>query len=221
VEPERIEIVRDQGGAAFVERAHVRVPCGHRLGLVEPGSGGNLVPEPLDVGLTEDRLRPAGRRARDHAPGTRLSRNLIVHDLAGAARLRLGGPALVDVVEEVRIGVAEGDNERSTLHLQERGLDPPWRPVELVLGRVERVETARVLVTVDRLDVARSGRPARRGDRPHQRCMLGLAEHEQGLAGLDVRSDPDGELRVAAPQLVDHAARLAEKLSCVNPLSRR
>ena len=44
------------------------VPGGDRIGLVEPHAEGDLLPQPLDIRLTEDLLRPALVRCADAAP---------------------------------------------------------------------------------------------------------------------------------------------------------
>src|SRR5262245_41187908 len=76
---------------------------------------------------------------------------------------------------------------------------------------MEGVQPALVVVAVDELHVAGACPPALLRDGAHQRRVLGLPHHEQGLARLQVGSHTNGELCVPARELVDHGLRLSDR----------
>jgi hypothetical protein len=199
-----------QRGAACVERGEALPPRRDRVRLVESRDGRHLLPEELRIRPPEHVSGPALGGADDDVPGDRVTGRLIVDDLANASRFGTSRPCLIDIAEEVGVRVAEYEDQRCALHRQDGCLQPGGRAVEQLVGRVQRVQAALVLVAVDELHVAGARLPARLGDRAHQRCVLGLPHDEQRLARLQVHADANGELRVRAGELVDHGTRLSD-----------
>src|SRR6476619_4453766 len=99
-EMERGEVALVELARPIPQTCHVRLPGRYRILEVEAAHDGDLLPEPLDVGLAEEVPCPTLGRAGDHGPRHREAEGLVVHDLAVPARPRLRGSRLLDVREE-------------------------------------------------------------------------------------------------------------------------
>ena len=105
----------------------------------------------------------------------------------------------IEIVEELRIGVAGEVNDGGSLLApgRRRVEQELWGASEHVLGaKLDRGATD-MLILVAEGDALRAGTVglARHGTR--DLCVLDVARHHDLLAGLNVRADPDGKLRVA------------------------
>jgi hypothetical protein len=83
---ERVGAQVVETGGTRLEPAETLPPGGGRIGLVEAHAEGDLIPEPRDVGLAEDLLRPPGTRGGDDAPVHRLLAHLPAGDLRDVRR---------------------------------------------------------------------------------------------------------------------------------------
>ncbi len=195
--PQRVEAPRVQRVGAPVERGDVVLPRRDRVRLVEPHSGLDRAPEPLEVRLAEDRGRPALVRVRDDRPVAAAARELearageVAHPRARDARA-------VEVGEELRLRVPADREQRAAVAAELlHALDEPRRrPREHVLARVLDVRAADVLVGEEDVDVAGAGHVGLLRDRAHERRVLDEAVDRQPLARLEVEPDPDGQARV-------------------------
>ena len=137
-EPDRVEALRVQRARSRLEHLDVLSPRRDGVGLVEAHGRGDGLPQPVDVGLAEHRLRPALVRAADDRPRDRgLAEQL---EVARAERHhpRLGDALLVEVGEEVGLGVADEHQDRALAlgQVVEPRDEPRRRPLERLLRAV-------------------------------------------------------------------------------------
>ena len=102
-------LVEERG--PLTELRDVRAPGGDGVVLVEPRGGRDGVPEPLDVGLAEHGLRPAGVRVADDRPRDLAVTGRLQHLLGDELGPRLGDAGRIEVGEELGLGVA-GDRDQ-------------------------------------------------------------------------------------------------------------
>ena len=98
---------------ALAQALDVLLPGGDRIGLVEPRRGDDRVPEPLDVRLAEDGLRPAFVRVADDRPLDQPSVLGVEELLRREARARALGAPLVEIGEELGLGLARDRDRRA------------------------------------------------------------------------------------------------------------
>ena len=191
-------------GGPLTELRDVCAPGGDRIVLVEPGGGRDGVPEPLDVGLAEHGLRPAGVRVTDDRPRDLAVTGRLQHLLGDELGPRLGDAGRIEVGEELGLGVA-GDRNQGSVRLREL-LDererPRRRPLERVLRRVDDPRPADVWIGIERLDVPGAALVGDLGDRPDQGQMIRMPGDTYELAGLEVDPDLHGEAGVACESLL-------------------
>ena len=211
-----------QHRSALVQRRDVAPPRVDGVRFVEARDRRDLRPEPLRVGLAEQASRPSLGRTCDHGPGGRQTGRQVAHDLPRAPRLGPCGSRRIDVREQLRIGVAERDDERGALGIEGGGLQPGWGAIQQLVGGVERVQAPDVVVDVEAHDVSGAGAPPRFGHSAKQRRVLRLAVDDQLLAFLEVDADTHRELGVARG--VIHRATISPASRAVNrrrPARRR
>ena len=171
------------------------LPGGDRVGLVEAHRRGDRLPQPLDVWFAEYLLRPAPVRRRDHGPALLLPEHRLLagHRLCHRER---GGLRRVDVVEQVRIGVAgQPDPDGS---LGGVFLDPLDRPGPGLRQALEaRVAEPRVpdraVRPVD-LDPFGADGIGALHHRPRDLQVGGVGAKQHAGARLDVDPDPDDQV---------------------------
>ena len=174
-------------------------PCGDRVGLVQAHRGCDRLPEPLDVGLAEDDLRPALVRERNDRP---------VAEPVGQPQARLGDlpharpsdSAPVEVGEELGFGVAGDCEERAALgpEVVQSLHEPGRRVAQCVLGGVLDVRAADVLVGVEHVHEARPRRIRLARDCPDEGLVFDECVDPEQLAGLQVETDLNREPGVLA-----------------------
>ena len=174
-----------------------------RIGLVEPDGSADRSPQPLDVGLAEDRLRPALVREGDDRPVAQAvgQPQRCLCDLAHA---RLADALAVEVGEELGLGVA-ADRAEGAAHGAElvEALDEPGRRIaEAVRVGALDVGAPDVLVGVEDVDVAGAGGIRLARDRAHERRVLDQGVDPERLTRLEVEPDLDGEPRIVLKSLV-------------------
>ena len=118
MEADRVEVVLVQRPAALAETLDVLVPGCDRVGLVEPNRALDVLPETLDVGLAEDRLRPALVRVADDRPVDPAPHDVAEVRFGELDLARLADTRLVEVAHELRLGIA-GDRDQRALLLAE------------------------------------------------------------------------------------------------------
>ena len=157
-EPERGERALVEGRGALPEPRDVLAPRRDRVGLVEARRGGDRVPEPLDVGLAEHGACPALVRVADDRPLDEAPVLGVEELLDREPRPCALRAALVEVGEQLGLGVA-GDRDRRAArldHVVDERDRPRRAPVERVVGSVLDARALQVLVAVEHLDVARA-----------------------------------------------------------------
>ena len=113
-EPDRVEAALVERRGARGEPRRVLRPGRDRVGLVEAHRPGDGVPEPVDVGLAEDRARPALGRAGDDRPRDAPLGDEPERGLDELRHPRGADAAPVEVGEELGLGVA-GDGDARAL----------------------------------------------------------------------------------------------------------
>ena len=171
----------------LAELRDVRAPGGDRIVLVEARGDRDGVPEPLDVGLAEHRLGPAGVRVADDRPRDLAVTGRLQHLLGDEPGPRLGDAGRIEVGEELGLGVA-GDRDQGAVLLRELSTSderPRRRPVERVLRRVDDPRPPDVWIGVERLDVLGAALVGDLGDRADQRQVIRMPgdPHAAGRAG--------------------------------------
>ena len=153
----------DRAEAALVERARalaeacdVLLPGRYRVGLVQARRRDDRLPEPLDVGLAEDRPGPPLVRVADDRPLDEPAVLRVEELLDGQPRPRPLGAALIEVGEQFRLGVPRDRDRRAACldHVVDQRHGPGRAPVERVLGRVLDPRALQVRVAVVDLDEA-------------------------------------------------------------------
>ena len=203
-EADRAEAPLVEERGALAEALDVLLPREHGVGLVEPGRGDDGVPEPLDVRLAEDGVRPAFVRVADDRPLDQPSVLGVEQLLRGQARARPLGAALVEVGEELGLGLA-GDRDRRAAgldHVVEERERPRRRPVERVLRRVLDARALQMRVAVVGLDVARAALVGDTRDRADERQVLRLGRDPEELTGLEIDRHFDREPCIPVEPLV-------------------
>ncbi len=178
-------------------------PGGDGIGLVEPHRLSDGAPEPLDVGLAEDRARPAFVGIGDDRPVAEPVGQL--EGLLGeGVHAGLADARAVEIGEQLRLGVAGDRAERSAdLAQLAQPLDEPRRRVvEQVLAGQFDVRASHVLVGVEHVDVFRSGVVRLARDRAGERRMLDQRVDPEDLARLKVEPDLNDKARIALETLV-------------------
>ena len=112
-EPDRVEAALVERRGPRGEAGGVLRPGGDRVGLVEAHRAGDRVPEPLDVGLAEDRARPALGRAGDDRPGDAALRDEPQRGLDELGHPGGADPPPVEIGEELGLGVAGHGDARA------------------------------------------------------------------------------------------------------------
>ena len=175
-EPDRAELPLVEERGSLAEAPDVLLPGEHRVGLVEPGRGDDGVPEPLDVRLAEDGLRPAFVRIADDRPLDQASVLGVEELLRGQARAGPLVAALVEIGEELGLGLARDRDRRATGldHVIQERERPRRRPVERVLRGVLDAGALQMSVAVVGLDVPRAALVGDMRDRADERQVLRL-----------------------------------------------
>ena len=178
-------------------------PRSDRVGLVETDSLSDGLPEPLDVGLAEDRRGPALVWVGDDRPVAEAVGQL-ERRLRDLAHPRLADALAVEIREELWLRVARDRAERAAdlAELLEPPDEPGRRVAELVVGGLLDVRAAHMLVRVEDVHVAGAGRVGLARDRPHKGRMLDQCIDPERLAGLEVQPDLNGEPCVLLEALV-------------------
>ena len=191
--PDRAEAPLVERGRALLEALDVLAPGGDGIRLVESRGRDHRVPEPLDVGLAEDGASPPFVGVAEDRPLDQPAVLGVEELLDGEPRSRPLGAALVEVGEQLGLGLAGDDDRRAT------GLDqvvderhrPGRAPVEGVVGRVLDHRPPQVRVAVDDLDVAGAALVRDAADGADQREMLRIGRDPQELPRLEVDGDLD------------------------------
>ena len=190
------------------EPVHVVVPGRDRVGLVEPYGLDERAPEPFDVGLAEDRLRPALVRVGDDRPVDEPLVQLAEVLLRERYHPRLADAGAVEVAQQLRLGVA-GDRDQRAVAVAERPRpleQPRWRPRERLLVGVRDHFAPDMLVGVEDVHVPGACRVRGACDRACQRRVLHGAPDVEHLPRREVGAHAHGQLRVALESLVDHVS---------------
>ena len=191
MEAHRVEVVLVQRLASLAETLDMRVPGCDRVGLVEANRVLDVLPETLEVGLTEDRLRPALVRVADDRPVDPAPHDVAEVRLGELDLARLADTSLVEVAHELRLRVARDRDQRALLLAEVvEPLDRPLRrPLEHVVRALGDHRAPHVLVDVGHVDIAGAVAVGHVGDLAHERRVLDQAEDEQVLAVADVGAD--------------------------------
>ena len=200
---ERVETAVVQHGRSCGEPRDVLLPGAHRVRFVEAHRRRDGSPEPLNVGLAEDLLRPAGAGEGDDRPVAEAARQP-KPGLRDGPHAGARDPASVKIGEELRLRVAADREQRTAFLAQvvEALHEPRRRPAELLLGGMEDVRPAHVLVRVGDIDEAGARRIRLLGDRADERCVLGKRVDREALPGLHVDPDLNREPRVGGERLL-------------------
>ena len=190
----------DRAEAALVERARARaeacdvlLPGRHRVGLVEARRRDDRLPEPLDVGLAEDRPSPPFVRVADDRPLDESAVLRVEELLDGQPRPRPLGAALIEVGEQLRLCLPRDRDRRSAglHHVVDQCHGPGRAPIERALGRVLDPRALQVSIAVVDLDEARAALVGDPADRADQRQVLRVGRDPEELPGLEVDCDLD------------------------------
>ena len=203
-EADGVERARVQGLRTGLELRGVRAPAGDEVGRVEPRRDRDCVPQPLQVGLSEDLRRPPLVGRRDHRPVDPPSRDELERELADLPRLRAADESRVEGSEEVGIRVSgEGDQRRVLVEGPAVELEEVrCRPAELILRAELDRGSAEVEIPVVDDDVARAGPIRLARDSPRDLDVLDEAADDGVLTLLHVCAHAHGELRVAPQTFV-------------------
>jgi len=184
--------------AACAQPRGVLSPRLHGIAVVEADGVSDGLPEPLDVRLAEDLLRlPLGRERGDRPVHPALVLRTQLH-LHGLGRARLADARLVEVGEQLGLGVtADHDQRAAGRDRLGAGEEPRRRCRQLLLGRRLDEGAAKVVVGVPDVDEPGAGAVAGACEGAGERCMLDERRHEQGLALLHVGADPHDQVGVA------------------------
>src|SRR6185503_2687570 len=117
-----------QRRGAPLELGEVLAPGGHRVRLVEPHAEGDVLPQALEVGLTEHLLRPARAGGGDDRPVDRSLLHLAPDDLRQLEHPSAAHALAVEVREQLRLGVPRRGNDRLASRSLRRDL-PPFRRI--------------------------------------------------------------------------------------------
>ena len=209
VEADAVEATLGRAPRAPLQLRHVRLPGRDGVGLVQADGLRHCPPQPLDVRLAEDRLRPAlGREGNDRPVEQVLHHRLDVCGLQ-LARNSTRDAALVEVLEEVGRRVA-ADLDDYTVPLADRldALDlPRRRPAEPLVGAVLDLRPLHPLVGVVDLHVAGARAVGLRYDEPHELGLRDVGEDEDVLPLAHVRARAHGEARVVGQLALVHGAQ--------------
>src|SRR4029079_12908357 len=202
-EAKRGERMLVEGRGALPEPLDVLAPGLHRVRLVEAGGGGDRVPQPLDVGLAEHGPRPplvgvADDRPLDEAPVLRVEELLDGEPRPCGLRA-----ALVEVGEELGLGVAcDRDRRPAGLDLWVDHRDRAWRaPVERAAGSWLDARALEMVVAVEHLHVPRPALVRDPADGPDQRKMLRVRRYPEERPRLEVDGHPDRKAGVPVEPL--------------------
>ena len=97
-------------------------PRGDGIVLVEPEARGDELPQPLDVGLAENLLRPAGVRRADSAPVDAVVGVLLPADLRDLDLHRPADAVAVEIGEELGLGIPARPEQRVPGHVRARAV---------------------------------------------------------------------------------------------------
>ena len=194
VEIELVELRGSARGAARRARATRRTGSASSSRTVF----GDRLPQPLDVGLAEHLRRPALVRERGDRPRDRPRDCCDVERVEQRPRSRASDPILVEVGEQLRLGIARDHHQRAVVADRLCLLEQPLGRLgeHVVVGQLDH-RAADVLVCVADVDVARARLVSGTGDRAGELGVVDQAVHEQRLPRLDVRPDADDQLGVA------------------------
>ena len=169
-----------------------------RIVHVEPHAELDGLPEPLQVGLAEHLLRPAGVRDADDGPVVQLLVDLTAVLLGELEHPRAADAVAGQVREQVRLGITRQRDDGGPFRPDLLGAvqQPRRRPGEHTVGRTFDQGTADVLVAVEHVDVARSCLVGRSRDCARNTGVLDAPDDVDELTRLHVRADPYGELGV-------------------------
>ena len=203
-EADRVEARLRQARRTALEQRRMVLPRRHRIVHVEPHRRADRVPQPLDVGLAEDHLGPAGVGRGDDRPVDEALHHERQVDRARVVRVRPGDERRVEPGEEVGIRVAG--------QLDDRGarLAPAAHPVQDVLRRLPellvRAEldggAAEMQVGDDRQHATGAGREGGARDRSCDLRVLDEVDQDDVLALLHVGADADRQLGEALEAFV-------------------
>ncbi len=166
-------------------------------------SGGDCVPQALDVRLAEHGacpplVRVAEDRPLDQPPVLRVEELLDCR-----SRPRPLRAALVEVGEQLGVGVPRDRDGRPARldHVVDEGDRPRRAPVERVVRSVLDPRALQVVVSVEHLDVPGPALVGNAADRADQREVLRIGRDPKELPGLEVDSDLDGQACVPVEPL--------------------
>ncbi len=170
-----------------------------RVGLVEAAAELDELPEPVEIGLAEHLLGPAGVRDADDRPVVELLVDLAAVQLRDLLHARLADPRAGEVAEQVWLRVAgQRDDRRAFVTHALRSLEQPGRrPREHVVVAVLDQRPPDVRVAVGEVDVPRSGAVCGARDGSGDVEVLDVGPDVDELARLHVGADADDELGVA------------------------
>src|SRR6478609_9391512 len=121
-------------GRPLGEPLEVLLPGLYRIGLVEPHTEGDLLPQPFDVGLAEDLCRPALVRRAYAAPIDVVLGYLLHSDLHDLLRHGATDALAVEICEQLRLRVAGRRDHRVAAHRGGECLQPLGRIRQRLVG---------------------------------------------------------------------------------------
>src|SRR4051794_17971003 len=202
---DRIRLQGRERARPRIEPVEVLAPCGHGIGLVEAHAERDLLPQLLDLRLAQHLPRPTLRHRADAAPVDGALAVKPTIDLDRFERDRAAHALAVEVGEQLRLGVPR----RPELRIAPGRLCGLLQPLGRVRERLVRPELDHrapdVLVGVLDVDERRACPIRLPRERAHQLGVLDEPVDEHLLSGLDVRTDPNGQFRVAL-EPVAHAS---------------
>ena len=214
-EVNRVEVELVELHASLPEPLRMRAPGGDGVVLVEPNRSLDGRPEPLDVGLAE------------HLPGLTFGRedgnrpvdgSLVLrceHHLGGFGRPGAPDARLVEVGEELRVGIASEHDPGRALERPCAREGPRRRLGKRRVGRMLDERSPDVVVGVAHVDACGARVVGGARDRANERRVLDERVHEHGLPGLYVRTDAHDQLGVAVEPLLGGQVGQAVALSGV------
>jgi hypothetical protein len=192
-------------GRPLGEPCEVLFPGLYRIGLVEPHAEGDLLPQPLDVGLAEDLCRPALVRGTDAAPVDVVLGELLYADLHDLLRYGAADTLAVEVCEQLRLRVARRRDHRVAAHRGGERLQPLGRVRQRLVRAQLDHRPPHMPVGVAHVHVRGAGAVGLASESPRKFVMPDVREEEDLLARLDIGAYPDDELRVGLEAFVHRA----------------
>ena len=203
-EANRVELSFVELRGARAKPFEVLPPRGDGIGLVEAGRRHHRLPEALDIGLAEDRGRPALVREPDDRPLDQPAVLRVQEFLGRELCARPLGTSLVGVRQELGLRFT-GDGDRRAVRVDQvvdERERPGRAPVERVLGCVLDARAADVHVAELGLDIACAALVGELADRANEGQVLRLGVDAQELAGLKIDSHLHRQSRVPFEPLV-------------------